>query len=528
MTILNGGDKMPKVIKRGFGSVVALFIVMGSLVSCSTKKASTPLPPLTAKTLSWIKESNGVLVDQYGRQVLLHGVNAKFENLFDVTFSDGRTRNEDLASFTDAQIQQMAHLGFNFIRLAVNWSGLEPTEGTFNYADLQLLDSVLKSAQNAGIYVLIDYHEDAYSKEIGEDGAPLWAIIPTPTTLLSGPLSQGPTLSCPCYDLNLRRTSAPVLDAFNSFWEDVDNLQERFMPLWQLVASRYADNPAVIGYEDMNEPVAIQTPNGLKLLDDFHVKAAKYLREVDNNHLFWLEPEVTTRNFSLKYPLRTSVFPDKDIVYAFHLYPGLAGLNFSTYSDWFAALTATFNSAIAEAQSYGAVPVLDEWGTNLHQINNPLPYVTAVLELADERFMGNAFWDWTDFGSDAASSWGCYSWDYTVNGFTASQPGLDALAKPYMLAVPGRFVSNVFDYATDTLTVTFKANGGEGAPLAYIPHHTYPDGFIVLLDGSQIDVSIDPYTQRVLIPWQGQSGQHTVVIEPQPVQVPVLNKKQGV
>ncbi len=511
----------------GFTALMVMVVVV--LGSCSGTKSSSPLPPLTTKTLSWIKEDNGVLVDQYGRQVLLHGVNAKFENLFDVTFSDGRTRNEDLASFTDAQIQLMAHLGFNFIRLAVNWSGLEPTEGTFNYADLDLLDSVIQSAQNAGIYVLIDYHEDAYSKEIGEDGAPLWAIIPTPTTLLSGPIAQGPNLSCPCYDLNARRVSAPVLDAFNSFWEDVDNLQERFMPLWQLVASRYANNDTVIGYEDMNEPVAIQTPNGLTLLDDFHVKAAKYLRQVDRNHLFWLEPEVTTRNFSLKYPLRSSPFPDKNIVYAFHLYPGLAGLDFSTYSDWFTALTATFNSAIAEAQSYGAVPVLDEWGTNLHLGTwaDQRPYIQALMELADERFMGNAFWDWTDFGDSATDSWGCYSWDYTVNGFTASEPGLDTLSKPYMLAVPGRFVSNVFDYATNTLTVSFKANGGEGAPLAFIPHHAYPDGFILLLDGTPVDVSIDAETQRALVPWHGQSGEHTIVIEPQPVQVPVLTKKPG-
>lgn len=492
---------------------------------CSGEKKSFPLQPPTTKTLSWIKENNGVPVDQYGRQVLLHGINAKFESLFDVTFSDGRTRNEDLASFTDAQIQQMAYLGFNFIRLAINWSGLEPTEGTFNYSNLKLLDSVLQSAKNAGIYVLIDYHEDAYSKEIGEDGAPLWAIIPTPTAaeLLSGPIAQGPSLSCPCYDLNLRRTSALVLNAFNSFWENADNIQNRFMPVWQLVASRYANNPAVIGYEDMNEPVAIQTPNGFQLLDNFHVIASKALRKVDNNHLFWLEPEVTTRNFSLKAPLRSSPFQDKNIVYAFHLYPGLAGVNFSTYADWYGGLTATFNSGIAEAQSYGAVPVLNEWGTNLHQTDQ-IPYIEALLELADERFMGNAFWSWTDFGDSAVDSWGCYSWDYAINGFTASEPGLDALSKPYMLAVPGRFVSNVFDYTADTLTVTFKANGGEGAPLVYIPQQTYTNGFIVLLDNNPVDVTIDPYTQRVLIPWHGQSGQHTIIIEPQPAQVPVLNK----
>lgn len=493
--------------------VLLTLIIAIAPVTCSRGKTSSPLPPLTATTLTWVKENNGVLADQYGRQVLLHGVNAKFEHLFDVTFSDGRTRNEDLAIFTDGQIQQMAYLGFNFIRLAINWSGLEPTEGTFNDANLALLDSVLQSAKNAGIYVLIDYHEDAFSKEIGEDGAPLWAIIPTPTTLLSGPIAYGPGLPTPPYDLNARRVSAPVLDAFNSFWENVDHIQDRFMPVWKLVASRYADNPVVIGYEDMNEPVAIQTPNGMQLLDDFHVNASKALRTVDRNHLFWLEPEVTTRNFSLKAPLRTSLFPDKNIVYAFHLYPGLAGMNFSTYTDWYNGLTATFDSGIAEAQSYGAVPVLDEWGTNLHQAGQ-IPYIEALLELADERFMGSAFWSWTDYGSDAASSWGCYSWDYTVNGFTAAEPGLDVLAKPYALAVPGRFVSNTFDYGTDTLTVTFKANGGEGAPLLYLPQQTYTNGFTVLLDNSPVDVTMDPDNQRALVPWHGQSGEHTIVVQP--------------
>ena len=59
---------------------------------------------------------------------------------------------------------------------------------------------------------MIDLHEDAYSKEIGEDGAPLWAIQPPPTELLQGPLD----------DLGSRRTSAQVTAAFDTFFDRAD------------------------------------------------------------------------------------------------------------------------------------------------------------------------------------------------------------------------------------------------------------------------------------------------------------------
>ncbi|MBW2525074.1 MAG: cellulase family glycosylhydrolase [Deltaproteobacteria bacterium] len=64
--------------------------------------------------------------------------------------------------------------GFDAPRLPINWSGLEPTEqGGFDAGYLAAVRRVLDDAAAAGLLVLVDFHQEAASKEIGEDGAPL-------------------------------------------------------------------------------------------------------------------------------------------------------------------------------------------------------------------------------------------------------------------------------------------------------------------------------------------------------------------
>ena len=111
-----------------------------------------------------------------------------------------------------------------------------------------------------GVYTLVDLHQDAYSKEIGEDGAPLWAIIPPPETLLEGPLTEE--------ELSDRRSSPEVIAAFNSFFDNVDGLQDEYAEMAAYLAQRIESCPGVIGLELMNEPVAFQEDR----LADFHDK----------------------------------------------------------------------------------------------------------------------------------------------------------------------------------------------------------------------------------------------------------------
>ena len=83
------------------------------------------------------------------------------------------------------------------------------------------------------MWCLVDLHQDAYSKEIGEDGAPLWAIMPPPTELLEGPLN----------DLEERRISQQVLDAFSTFFGNRDGIQDAFVEMLERLTEHLKNKP---------------------------------------------------------------------------------------------------------------------------------------------------------------------------------------------------------------------------------------------------------------------------------------------
>ena len=102
-------------------------------------------------------------------------------------------------------------------------------------------------AKAQGLYVLLDMHQDLYSVKFS-DGAPAWATLDegqpfTPTAVWSD-----------AYD-----TSPAVQSALDHFWAnsaapDGKGLQDHYAQVWQFVAQRFRDEPAVLGYDLMNEP----------------------------------------------------------------------------------------------------------------------------------------------------------------------------------------------------------------------------------------------------------------------------------
>src|SRR5512142_3147914 len=104
--------------------MLAPLLMMPLLAACgSQSKSSSPrgLDPL---------ESDGAFLrDTNGRAVLLRGVNARVNGVFDVTFDDGRFPLEPIPPLEDADCRRMHELGFRFLRLPINWSGVEPAKG---------------------------------------------------------------------------------------------------------------------------------------------------------------------------------------------------------------------------------------------------------------------------------------------------------------------------------------------------------------------------------------------------------------
>ena len=151
--------------------IICTVAVIFTLTACADSTPSKPNP------LGWLHVEDGRIVDEANREVILRGMNARIEGIFDVTFSDGRTRLEPIPTFSQQDAEAMAAVGINFLRLPINWSGIEPEEGEFNLQYLEQVDEIIEHCRNANIYVLLDFHQDAYSKELGEDGAPYWAIL---------------------------------------------------------------------------------------------------------------------------------------------------------------------------------------------------------------------------------------------------------------------------------------------------------------------------------------------------------------
>lgn len=183
-------------------------------------------------------------------------------------------------------LAQMRALGFNVIRLPVNWSQLEPTPGLYNSGYIDRIAQVVGWAAGQGIYTVIDMHEDDYSRftpdtaplaapggligptaESGghADGAPRWAVMASGVPA-EGVDGQG--------ELN-----AYTAAAFTSFWENRiptgadggplprgeapgPGLQDHYIGAVAALARRFAGDPAVAGIELMNEPLPGLIPPG--------------------------------------------------------------------------------------------------------------------------------------------------------------------------------------------------------------------------------------------------------------------------
>ncbi|MBN2310269.1 MAG: cellulase family glycosylhydrolase [Candidatus Hydrogenedentes bacterium] len=178
-------------------------------------------------------------VDPEGRTLTLHGVNIEDKN-----------RAHNYQSWHGPEdFARMRGWGFNCIRLIIIWDGVEPEPGQFDEAYLAEVDKRVQWAKDNGIYVLLDMHQDLFSAKLGADGAPAWACLDGG----KANVKMGTVWS------NAYLTSEAVHTAFDNFWANAPGpdgvgIQDHFAAAWRHVAQRYADEPAVVGYDLFNEP----------------------------------------------------------------------------------------------------------------------------------------------------------------------------------------------------------------------------------------------------------------------------------
>ncbi len=392
----------------------------------------------------------GDLVDSEGRVRILRGVNARVEGIFDVSFDDGRQALEPIPVFDASDAAEMRAWGFDAIRLPIHWSGIEPTaSGGFDERYLARIDAFLALAAKEGLLVLLDLHQDAYSKEIGEDGAPRWAIEPPPPAVLGGPLT----------DLDVRRQSKPVLDAFATFFgasEAGERLRARFVSMARMVAARYASSPTVLGLEIFNEPVTDVA--GLARLDALAYPA---LRQAAPEKIYAFEPSAV-RNFLDQAPTPSRPLGPMS-GYAPHVYT----LSFTGTPAQFAAMTKdtlrrSNENARAEADAWEAPLLVGEWGMD-PKGPRAAEYLAWQAELQDEARASSFFWVWKE---DSQGSWGCFDRVASGTSAWAERTALrQALAHVRPMAIAGLPQRFSFDRAAGVFDLAFV-----GDPEVVAPH----------------------------------------------------------
>ena len=401
-------------------------------------------------------------------------------------------------------VEDMAALGFNSIRLPLSWSLLEPQRGHFSTQYVDRVAQVVGWAKAAGMYVIIDMHQNAYSRYVGRtdpaslpgaslvdfrfnSGAPPWATI---TDGFPSEVYQGQ-----------RELNPAVFEAETNFWYNRDGIQSEYIAAVALLASRFKDDSTVAGYSLFNEPMpGWNLPPGFEdlLLFPFYRRAIDAVTGIrdglpcptqvympapcgfpdagvhDLRQIFFMDTgllrEVT--DFPTHLGLPVSSYPNVALgihpythgytvdALVLHQPPDRATYPWGGYDQ-------SYSFAEREASAVNAALFVTEFG------NDP-SWDSLILanELAEQErhLVGFAFWTWKENCALGGNSWGLYNpVDCTHDLTSARAPsGCLRTARERMLArvypIASADPNLAFHYDSATGAFTLNANGRFGDP----------------------------------------------------------------
>lgn len=237
---------------------------------------------VSAKISGFLTVEGTSIVDSNGQPVLLRGVNYP---------GYGSGNGGDPRPHSEREYQRLARLGFNVVRLPISWDQLEPWPGAFLKSYLtNYVDRDVRWAKKYGIYIILDMHQYNWARRFQGGGIPDWTAKQYPAT------------------------EAGKRAAVSNFWIN-QTLQDRLAEVWRRIAAMYANEPAIAGYDLLNEPwiyTSIIPTLTYEHVDAFYLKVIQAIRMVDRNHIFFLEPA----------NMVTAGFPVRErIVWSPHFYP---------------------------------------------------------------------------------------------------------------------------------------------------------------------------------------------------------------
>ena len=525
-------------MKRGRIAWRAAAVVLALLLTACTYPGAvlvsmivrlTPPPTASGRApqggLPWlhVEHPHGVpfIADDRGRMVLLHG--AIPGGLIDFWYAGNPSRPDpppyysiDPRDYSDNfcpantaympvpplcknDIAMMAQLGFNSVRLALSWSLLEPQRGQFSELYLERINQVVGWAQANGMYVILDMHQNAYSRYVGPpaerfanlrfySGAPAWA------TITDGFHSQA--------YLGQREVNAAVFEANTNFWYNRNGIQDEYIAAVAVLAKRFKNVSTVAGYSIFNEPLpGWNLPPGFEdlLLFPFYRRVIDAITGVgdglpcwtgafmpavcgyrdlgvhDQRHLVFLDTGLLREVTDFPTHLGLPVSSYQNLVLSLHAYThiytfdGLAGERPDAANYPWGGYDQSYSLAEREAKALGAALFVAEFG------NSPQwdPVILANQLLEQERHLvGFAFWTWMEncgatYGMFNGIDCGNYSPQISSGCLRSTREQLLSRVYPTASADP----KLIYHYDARTGAFSLQAHGRSGDPptVVYIP-----------------------------------------------------------
>jgi endoglycosylceramidase len=390
------------------------------------------------------------------------------------------------ASFSDADGALISSWGFNAVRLAWFWAGLEPARGQI---DTSYLNEIAREGQvlsDHHIYTLLEAHQDIYGPALGGDGFPVWA------TLTDGV----PILPHSALDIE-----APATDrAFDNLYANTDGIGAEFAHAWSAMANAFRSNPMMLGYDLFNEPYpGSQDPTCMQpvgcpafdavSLEPFESSLASAVRQVDRRTMVFYEPHIYF-DFGVGSWLAEPPSGVGPAGFAFHdyclapIFTGQPDRESSApgYQSCPNEDEQVMQNAAATAARMKAPSLLDEFGDTQDLAN-----IERMVQLANSHMEGWLYWsykDWIDAPGGAGSG---ALFDDSDNNATLRQAKLAVLSEPYPQATAGTPLAYHYDPASDAFTYTYKPNPAiRAATIVFIPALHYPSGYRVDVTGARV------------------------------------------
>ena len=233
---------------------------------------------------------------------------------------------------TQADIHFIKQSGFNSVRvpfsfrLFVSDASVPGLEGP----GYELLDRVVDWCRREGLYVILDMHA-APGGQTGDNIDDSWGY---------------------------------------PFLFESSESQQLTVNLWRKIAARYRDQPTVIGYDLLNEPIApyFDTAALNPKLEPLYRKIVSGIREVDHNHIIFLGGAQWDGNFKIFGPPF-----DRKLVYTFHKY-------------WTPVNQEAIQQYLSFRDKYNVPIWLGESGENTDE------WIDAFRRLLEAHDIGWCFW----------------------------------------------------------------------------------------------------------------------------------------